>query len=267
MEISAVVKTEHWSDRAAAERYAKGRPYFQPQVITRAREFLKIQGRIPRALDVACGTGLSSLALKEIAHRIAACDVAHEMLSVATSDPRIDYLMARAEETPFAAACFDLVTVSSAFHWFDFDGFRRELIRVLRPGGCAVVYDNYFTARVREIPEFREWHLEVYARRYPYPPRHALPDPEDFQSQELLALGKETQENTVSFNREQLIDHYLTHSNIEAALQSGNETISGAVGWLRNELKRFRVFEPDSSTGGTAEFLFKGPIFYFQRGA
>jgi ubiquinone/menaquinone biosynthesis C-methylase UbiE len=259
------MKTEHWSNRAAAERYAKGRPYYQRQVIGRIREFLKIQDQLPRALDVACGTGLSSIALKEIAQRIAAYDVAHDMVSVATSDPRIDYLIARAEATPFATACFDLVTVSSAFHWFDFDRFRRELIRVLRPGGYAVVYDNYFTAQAREIPEFRQWNREVYAKRYPIPPRHALPNPDDFQSQELSALGKETHENTVSLNRDQLIEYYLTHSNIEAALQSGKDTISGVVGWLRNEWKRFSILEPDSSTGGTAEFLFMGPIFYFQR--
>jgi len=142
-----VMKTEHWSNRGAAERYAKGRPQYQHQVIRRVREFLKIQGQLPRALDVACGTGLSSIALKEIAQRIAACDVAHDMVSVATSDPQVDYLIARAEATPFATACFDLVTVSSAFHWFDFDRFRRELIRVLRPGGYAVVYSLIGSAK------------------------------------------------------------------------------------------------------------------------
>jgi hypothetical protein len=61
-------------------------------------------------------------------------------------------------------------------------------------------------------------------------------------------------------------DLALLH-NIEAALQSGKDTISGVVGWLGNEWKQFGIFEPDSSTGGTAEFLFVGPIFYFQRTA
>jgi ubiquinone/menaquinone biosynthesis C-methylase UbiE len=261
------MKTEHWSNRAAAENYVKGRPYHHDQVIGRVREFLKIQGQVPRALDVGCGTGLSSIALKEIAQRIAACDVADDMVSVATPDSRIDYLIAHAEDVPFPAACFDLVTVSSAFHWFDFDRFKSELIRVLRPGGWAVVYDNYFTAQVREIPEFRQWHLEVYAKRYPLPPRHAHPKPEEFQSEELSVLGKETYENTVLFNRDQLIDNYLTHSNITAAVESGKDTVAGVVDWLRNEWRQFTIFEPSSSTGGTAEFLFAGPIFYFQRRA
>lgn len=261
------MKTQHWSSRSAAENYARGRPYHQDQVIERARRFLGIRGRVPRALDVACGTGLSSIALKEIARRIVACDVAADMVSVATRDSRIDYLIGRAEDLPVASASFDLVTVSSAFHWFDFDRFRNELTRVLRPGGCAVIYDNYFTAQARQIPDFRQWHLEVYARRYPLPPRHDLPKPEEFQSEELWVLGKDIYENTVSFNRDQLIDYYLTHSNVTDAVERGEDTISGVVGWLRDEWKQFLVLEADSSTGGTAEFFFAGPIFYFQRRA
>jgi hypothetical protein len=59
----------------------------------------------------------------------------------------------------------------------------------------------------------------------------------------------------------------LTQSNITAAVESGKDTIAGVVDWLRNELRQFPIFEPSSSTGGTAELLFAGPIFYFQKRA
>ena len=73
----------YFAHQTAAERYAKSRPYFHPLVIDRIRAFLHIQSPVPVAVDVACGTGQSALALTEIASSVIAADIAPAMLAQA----------------------------------------------------------------------------------------------------------------------------------------------------------------------------------------
>lgn len=47
-----------------------------------------------------------------------------------------------AEKLPFADSSVDLVTVMSAFHWFDRPRFLQEALRVLKPHGCLALL-NY----------------------------------------------------------------------------------------------------------------------------
>ncbi len=54
----------------AAERYAKGRPFFHPLAIEKIKAKCCEHGRIGMALDVGCGTGQSTLALLEVADEI-----------------------------------------------------------------------------------------------------------------------------------------------------------------------------------------------------
>jgi predicted TPR repeat methyltransferase len=56
----------YFDPKSAAERYAKGRPYFHPQIINRIQAYLSLTEPVARALDVGCGTGLSTIALKAI---------------------------------------------------------------------------------------------------------------------------------------------------------------------------------------------------------
>ena len=49
-----------FSFQRVAEGYATHRPYFHPVVIARIRGYLGLKGKLDKALDVGCGTGLSS---------------------------------------------------------------------------------------------------------------------------------------------------------------------------------------------------------------
>ena len=52
-----------------AQGYAGSRPRFHPPVIEKIRSTLGIRTRLARALDVGCGTGLSTVPLLELAER------------------------------------------------------------------------------------------------------------------------------------------------------------------------------------------------------
>ena len=134
--------TNYFDPRSAARRYATGRPYHQDIPIDNVRTFLQIDGKLGAAIDVACGTGLSCIALKAIAERIVGCDISLEMIARAPDDDIIAYVVCAAEALGTADESFDLMTVSSAFHWFDRGAFLREARRVLKPGSSLVIYNN-----------------------------------------------------------------------------------------------------------------------------
>jgi ubiquinone/menaquinone biosynthesis C-methylase UbiE len=82
-----------------------------------------------------CGTGNGQVAV-ELSHafeHIWATDISANQLKQAPSLAHITYLQTRAEQTPFPADTFDLITVAQAIHWFDFDKFYQEVYRTANP--------------------------------------------------------------------------------------------------------------------------------------
>ena len=168
----------YFDAQTAARRYADGRPYFHPRIIWRIRQRLPAAWPVPRALDVACGTGLSTVALKPLAREIVGMDISAEMLRLAPADPQISYVVAPAEDLPFPDAHFDLVTVCAALHWLDAQEFFGEARRVLRAGGHMVIYDHAFNSTMEGNPAFHSWLKRVYRKAYPWPPRTHAPIPQ-----------------------------------------------------------------------------------------
>jgi SAM-dependent methyltransferase len=251
-----------FNSKSAAERYPKGRPYFHPIAIGRIKQFLSINEPLSRALDVGCGTGLSTVALKEIAREVVGVDASGEMIALAQRDPRIEYLIAGAEKLPFAEDEFEMVSLSSAFHWLDKEKFLKEAARVLRSGGWLVVYDNYVSGQMEENQEFQTWYREGYLKKYPPPPR-TWPafTAEDSAHEDFYLLGKEHYQNSLSFSVEQMVDYLVTQSNVIAAVECGSEEIGDVRRWLTESI------EPLFAGRKEASFPFNGPIWYLQNAA
>lgn len=244
---------------SAAERYAAGRPYFHPFVVRHIKDFLSLTGLVGRALDVGCGTGLSALALKEIAAGIVGVDAAPQMLAQAQPDARIAYAVAVAERLPFAASEFDLITLSQVCHWLDRERFFAEAHRVLRPESWLVIYDAYFSAAEAENVEFQAWHRDVYLKRYPSPARSWFALSADDAKAAGFRLRKaERLQHAISFTLEQLVAYLLTQSNVIAAVEDGAEEIGAVRRWLKESLNPFFAGQ------GEASFPFNTPIWFLQ---
>jgi SAM-dependent methyltransferase len=102
-----------------------------------------------RALDIATGGGHTALAFAPHVQAVVATDLTPEMVAAAEQFIRgqgltnVTFREADATALPFGAAEFDLVTCRVAPHHFpDCARFAREMARVLRPGGLAVMVDN-----------------------------------------------------------------------------------------------------------------------------
>jgi SAM-dependent methyltransferase len=126
---------DHFSERAAI--YATYRPLY-PDVF-----FAQVAALVPvRAVALDCGTGNGQAALGLARHfaRVVAIDPSAPQIANATPNERVEYRIARAEESGLPDSSVDLVTAAQALHWFDTASFFAEARRVLRPHGAVVVW-------------------------------------------------------------------------------------------------------------------------------
>jgi ubiquinone/menaquinone biosynthesis C-methylase UbiE len=205
--------------------YQQGRPYHHRRTLARLRALMATANggtevEVGRAIDVACGTGLSTLGLAEFARTVVGFDISPEMMRVAPPKSNVTYMLARAERLPFVDSAFDAVTCSSGVHWFDQERFYTELGRVVRPGGWIGLYDHYFM-KMQDVDEFRAWTRALFDR-YPLPPRNMqVGDPRAETPAGFELLGTDLFEDPIEMTREEFADYQLTVSHCVAAAERG----------------------------------------------
>lgn len=231
----------YFSPKNTAERYAKGRPFFHRNTVKHIREYIQIANKFENALDVACGTGLSTNALLDIAENVFGTDISDEMLKLVLNPKEIKYSKAFAENLLFENDYFDIITVSSGVHWFDIDKFLREASRILRTKSWLALYENYFISEMLEVDEFDNWFPDVYLKKYPSPKRNGNYDwtDENLKDKGFKFIKEETFKNPIEFTKEQLILYFTTQSNITATVENDVSSYEEVENWLDNELRPF----------------------------
>jgi len=251
----------YYTNPEVAARYAKVRPFFHAEVARRLREFAGVD-RFRRVLDVGCGSGQSSIALAAIAGQVIAIDASPSMLEQAPRRANISYRLGLAEELNVGGGEFDLVTAGSALHWFDQDRFFSRCQKVLAPAGVLAVYNDHFTAYMRDVSACKLWMRNRFAKRFPQPWRGMR----DLNETKAVKCGFEIAQRVsfshlVPFMREELIAYLLTRSNTLAAIASGKESEPTIVDWLESELA---PIVPDGVTGS---FIFKCNLWMLRKAA
>lgn len=243
----------------AAHRYAQHRPYHHPVVIEQIRQYLQLTHPVSWAVDVACGTGMSTQALAPLAQNLMGCDVAPAMLAQAPVLPGVFYTLGRAEQLPLPTQLADLITVSSALHWLNRPLFLAEVGRVLKPGGWLVVYKNFSKARMVENEEYTHWFHQIYRIKYPPPARDSRPLTAADCTPHGLQLMQEIQyENEVQYTAEQFASYLMTQSNLISAIEAGQQTTTEIFAWLMQQLTPY--FPQTKAT-----FVYGGEIVFIQK--
>lgn len=252
----------YFEPQTAAERYSKGRPDFHSNTINHIKAFLKLERKVKSALDVACGTGLSTKALLDIATNVYGTDTSQAMLDFAREPDKIHYLNAPAENQPFPDNSFDLITVSSGVHWFDIDKFLTEASRLLKSNSWLVLYENHFIADMSGNESFTDWFPSRYLIKYPSPPRNntfAWTN-EVLEDKHFRLVKEEVFKNPVTINKKQLILYFTTQSNIISAVENQLTNYDEVETWLDKELELF--FKTEES----AQIIYYGNwIKYIQK--
>lgn len=149
-------------------------PPYEPWV--RQSLVAEVRDRPQQILDLGCGTGSTTLLLKQAFPdaEVTGLDLSPYMLAVAQDKAQrahltIDWQHGIAEATPFDAASFDLVTASLLFHETPppiTQAILAECYRLLVPGGQVLILDgNQGTLRNLEWLNnvFEEPYIQAYA--------------------------------------------------------------------------------------------------------
>jgi SAM-dependent methyltransferase len=143
--------THRFSNRVAD--YVRYRPGYPPELIAWLRDAIGLEPSWEIA-DVGCGTGMLAapfLANGNFVYGIEPNDAMRAAAETAFgADASFVSIAGTAEATSLPRASVDLVTAGQAFHWFDPVATRAEWLRILRPGGWALVVFN--SRRVEATP-------------------------------------------------------------------------------------------------------------------
>jgi SAM-dependent methyltransferase len=115
----------------AAAGYAASRPGYPDEAV----DWLLGAGAHD-VLDLGAGSGSLTRPLTLRARRVVAAEPSRNLLTELRAEAGVvPAIQTSAELLPFAGETFDVVTVATAFHWFDAERALPEIARVLRPGG------------------------------------------------------------------------------------------------------------------------------------
>ena len=103
-----------------------------------------------RVLDYGCGTGALGLALAERGLRVSGFDLSDRGIEIAQRAAvlsglaeRCHFVVANAQDLPFADNSFDFVVAKAVLHHtIKYPGTERELYRILKPGGKAIFFEG-----------------------------------------------------------------------------------------------------------------------------
>src|SRR5690349_15678050 len=186
-------------------RYARGRPDVHTAIAAGIGRRVAPGRLLDRALDVGCGTGLSTRALAQLAETVVGLDPAASMLAHAEPTVGVRYVRGAAEALPLAEAAFDLIVIACALHWCDHAAFAAEARRVLRPDGWLVVYDSQFLGQAPRSSELTDWLAAHYYRGMPWAPRSAHFDPIAHPLPGFAGVGQEAVEEWVPMTCAELV--------------------------------------------------------------
>src|SRR4051812_45837057 len=103
---------------AMSAGYATSRPPLHPRILELVRTHLPGTGCVRRALDVGCGAGLSTGALRGLAESCIGLEPIQSMLQwTATTAPGAEFIAGSAEHIPLADACIELITAAGSLNY------------------------------------------------------------------------------------------------------------------------------------------------------
>jgi len=223
-------------DRVAGG-YALARPYLHPEVLAVARELADIDAPVARALDVGCGTGLSSLALLALAREVVGTDASLEMLRRVRRGPGLRYAAATGEAPPFRDGAFDLIVACGSIDWIDRSRFLPRAAALVRPGGSLVALDFGDAGRSPDVPGLARWYADAFLGRFPRPPAadpmitDAEADRHGFARPRFAPFASRW-----PFTAAQYTAFLMTESSVIAAVEYGSHAEAEVRAWLDAEL-------------------------------
>lgn len=246
--------------RRIAEGYAKDRPFLHGQVMERLTK--KLPRHYQNGLDVGCGAGLSTRALRMVCDRVTGVDISEEMVRAAAAlytDEGYRFVCAGAEEIEAEPGTYDIVTAAGVTGWVDEKRFLSCMERVMQKDGVLFIYDFWISGRMDGNPAFADWYEKDYLKRFPKPPRkEKIWTKDDTEPYHFEILFQEDYALRCEMSGEQFVRFMLLQSNVIAAVEEKGENLAAVRRYFEENARCY--FAPE----GSESLVFDGYSWYLR---
>lgn len=242
-----------------AEGYAK-RPWLHKDVMKQIQNDCNIVS-LENGLDVGCGAGLSTRALKLICNRVTGTDISPEMVAMCNKlhdDELYNFYVAKAEETVLSETLFDIITAAGVVNWVDRELFLLNADKVLKKNGLIVVYDFWITDRMIQNKEYTKWYQQQYLAKFPKPYRKENVWKQSDLVQPFIMEKQTEYYLQYDFEMDDFVDFMMIQSNVNEAIENGYISVQDAKDWIRKSLQE--IFNNEKRT-----LVFEGYNWYIRK--
>ncbi len=233
-----------------AQGYAMDRPFLHKQVMELLRKDLPGEGNFQNGLDIGCGAGLSTKALKLLCDKVTGVDISGEMIIAARTlyqEPAYTFFQSSAEEIKAPPHSFDIVTAAGVVNWVDEKSFLTNLWPIMTKEGILVVYDFWITDRMKGNEAYTGWWHDRYLKEFPKPPRKEIIWTQEMVGPCGFIMDKQAAYTLeYGFDKEAFIKFMMTQSNVNAQIDEGGKTAGEAACWFEDTLGE--VFSKEKET-------------------
>lgn len=223
---------ELFADDAMAAGYASARPPVHPHLVDRLRAGW--DRRAPAVIvDVGCGAGASTAALRGWAPTLVGMDPSVPMIRAARACvPDTGFAVAAAEALPGAAASVDLLAATGSLDYADLGVFVHEADRVLRPDGVIAVANYGFGRPVAPEPQ-PDWPAR-FASRFGRPASRPV-TASSFGASPFAVVEDARFVVTLAMTRDAYLAYVMTDTGVARAVAAGT-AVDDARAWCADAL-------------------------------
>ena len=254
------MNNKSFDHKRIANGYAKDRPWLHKLVMDKVKSDCTLYKPFKNGLDVGCGAGLSTKALKLICEKVTGTDISDEMIRVCKSlydTPEFTFYTAKAEETKLPEMPYDIVTAAGVVNWVEKDLLLTNMDSVMAKNGLLIIYDFWISDKMAGNDAYTEWYHDLYLANFPKPPRK-----EDIWQQKdlpdnFLIKNQVTYEIEHEFDMDSFIRLMMIQSNVNAQIEGGHKTEKEIHSWMLETLKP--IFDNKQHT-----LIFEGYNWYIE---
>lgn len=240
----------------------KSRPFLHKQVIEKFQSDITSK-RFTYGLDVGCGAGLSTKALKLICKHVIGADISSEMINIAREvcedSNEYHFMVSKAEEIPAMKEKIDIITVAGAIQWIDRQDFLHNINNIISDDGYVLIYDFSISDMMRNNDLYNKWWHNIYLKEFPKPYRNEYVwTSKDVKKFDFTMLKQIELELEYEFDLETFVQFMMIQSNVNAKIDGEGRDIEEVHKWFEDTLTP--IF-----TNIVEKLVFKGYSWYMQK--